>query len=253
MEAVATAVNSTAITAFIKYTSQLAGRDKVLRTTQYLSRFLIYLLRRRPDKQWLATLIKLQGAMSTTRKIMRMGKFVEFLQLLLRVLLQRGDSGGDEITQTLNAGHKAGMFAFMLYDTVGILHSGLGLIALKDPKRIGRVAQRGWLVALACQGLAAAYELRALSLRETDVRRVRRHLEKSADIVGDRECVVEERAIAQRKQVATRQLVASALDLAIPVKGLDILPLNEGAVALAGTVTSLMGVRDILSKTLSRN
>ncbi|KAJ2890180.1 Peroxisomal membrane protein PMP27 [Coemansia aciculifera] len=250
---VAAAANSSATATYIKYASQLSGRDKACRFTQYFARLLAYLVTRRISLQggkpqastldWLATLTKIQGTMSTTRKILRSGKFIDFFRLFVRSLYE---SGGDEVERLLNMGHKGGMFVFMLADTVGILHSALGLVRLRDPARVTRVAMRGWWCALACQLLAAAYQLRALMIREADVARVRRHLEKDADPMADRECVVEERLVAQRKRKAVRQVVAAALDISIPTAGLGLLGLNEGFVALAGSVTSLMGMQDIL-------
>ncbi|KAJ2745506.1 Peroxisomal membrane protein PMP27 [Coemansia sp. BCRC 34301] len=253
---VAAASNSSATATYIKYASQLSGRDKACRFTQYFARLLAYLVTRRISLQggkprastvdWLATLSKIQGTMSTTRKILRSGKFIDFFHLLVRSLLEK-TGGGDEVERLLNVGHKAGMFVFMLADTVGILHSALGLVRLRDPARVTKVAMRGWWCALVCQLLAGVYQLRALMIREADVGRVRRHLEKEADPMADRECVVEERLVAQRKHKAVRQVVAAALDLSIPTAGLGLLGLNEGFVALAGTVTSLMGVQDILN------
>ncbi|KAJ2756143.1 Peroxisomal membrane protein PMP27 [Coemansia pectinata] len=253
MSIVAAAANSSATATYMKYASQLTGRDKACRFTQYFARLLAYLVTRRISLQgtkpsasaldWLSTLTKIQGTMSTTRKILRSGKFIDFFHLLVRSLHQ---GGGDEVERLLNTGHKLGMFVFMLADSVGILHSALGLVRLRDPQKVTRVAMRGWWLALVCQLMAGAYQLRALVIREADLNRVRRHLEKDADVMADRECVVEERAVMVKKRAAVRQVVAAALDLTIPTAGLGLLGLNEGVVALAGTITSLMGVQDIL-------
>ncbi|KAJ2011022.1 Peroxisomal membrane protein PMP27 [Coemansia sp. RSA 2530] len=252
MSIVAAAANSSATATYMKYASQLSGRDKACRFTQYFARLLAYLVSRRISLQgtkptasvldWMSTLAKTQSAMSTTRKILRSGKFIDFFHLFIRSLGQ----GGDEVERLLNSGHKLGMFVFMLADTAGILHSALGLVRLRDPQKATRVAMRGWWLALVCQLLAGVYQLRALVIREADLCRVRRHLEKDADAMADRECVVEERQVMVKKRAAVRQVIASALDLTIPTAGLGLLGLNEGVVALAGTITSLMGVQDIL-------
>ncbi|KAJ1953962.1 Peroxisomal membrane protein PMP27 [Linderina pennispora] len=241
--------NNQAANVYIKYASTLVGRDKACRFAQYFSRLLVYILSQRSTNQskanlaWLSTLTKVQGAMGTTRKIMRSGKFIDFLNLLVKALL----GTEDEVSKFLNAMHKLGMFIFMAYDTVGLLGS-LSLVTLRDPARIGRAAQRGWMTAIVCQLLAAAYQLRNLSLRRADLERVRRHVEKSADVLGDREIVVEQQIIDKQACAARRQLLAAALDLTIPVKGLGLLGINEGVVALAGTITSLLGIQDALGK-----
>ncbi|KAJ2509694.1 hypothetical protein GGI11_005770, partial [Coemansia sp. RSA 2049] len=61
-------------------------------------------------------------------------------------------------------------------------------------------------------------------------------------------CAAEERAVAAQRAAAGRTLLLSALDLTIPIKGLALVGVNEGLVALAGTVTSLMGIQDSLAK-----
>ncbi|KAJ2720222.1 Peroxisomal membrane protein PMP27 [Coemansia sp. Benny D115] len=249
----ASASNSGAASAYVKYASMLVGRDKACRLGQYFSRLMVYLISQRmgargktpASVEWLATFVKLQGALATTRKVMRAGKFVDFLQLFVRTLQSRGE---DELVRALGALHKAGMFVFMAADTLGLLGGPLGVVRLRNAPRVARIGQRGWLVAIASQLLLAIYQLRNVSMREADLRRVRRHVEKAADVMGDRECAVEEQLIRKTKAQATRQLVAAALDLTIPTKGLGLLGFNEGLVALAGTVTSLMGVQDVLAR-----
>ncbi|KAI8320502.1 peroxisomal biogenesis factor 11 [Martensiomyces pterosporus] len=253
VDLVSAVANSNATSVYVKYTSTLVGRDKLCRLAQYFSRLLVYVLNRRIQAagktagavEWLAALVKIQGAMGTTRKIMRSGRFIDFLQLFVRAVQAKGE---DDVVRLLSALHKLGMFAFMAADTLGLLGTTLGLIKLRDPAKVGRAAQRGWMLAIVCQLLTAVYQLRNLAMREADLQRVRQHVEKSADVLGDRECVVEEQIIRRQKAQANRQLLAAALDLTIPVRGLGILNINEGLVALAGTITSLLGVQDVLSK-----
>ncbi|KAJ1877350.1 Peroxisomal membrane protein PMP27 [Coemansia sp. RSA 1722] len=247
------AANSNAANTYVRYASMLVGRDKMCRLGQYFSRLMVYLITERmrlrgktPNSiEWLTTFSKMQGVLGTTRKLLRAGKFFDFLQLFLRALVRKGD---DELVHALGALHKVGMFVFMAADTVGVLGSSLALVKLRDPGKITRIAQRGWLLALVCQAMSAIYRLRGIAMREVDLRRVRLQIEKSADVMGDRECAVEEQLVRKNKAQATRELVAAALDLTIPIKGLGLLAINEGVVALAGTVTSLMGIQDALAK-----
>ncbi|KAJ1721996.1 Peroxisomal membrane protein PMP27 [Coemansia erecta] len=250
------AANSNATSLYVRYTGMLGGRDKLCRLAQYFSRLMVYVLSQRQlihgkpsgtaaATSWLATFAKVQAAMGVTRKIMRAGKFVEFLQLLVRTLCV---SGEDEVAKLLSAVHKAGMFVFMGADTLGLLAGPLALLRLRNAPRVARIGQRGWLVALVSQVLLAAYRLRNFAVREGDLRRVRRQVEKAGDAMGDRECAVEEQMVGRGKALARRQLVAAALDLTIPAKGLGLLVVNEGLVALAGTVTSCMGIQDVLAK-----
>ncbi|KAJ2508714.1 Peroxisomal membrane protein PMP27 [Coemansia sp. RSA 2049] len=260
--------NSKAVALYVQYASTLVGRDKACRFGQYLARLLVYMLSRRLATRgktpgagiaWVAALSKTQAVLSTTRKVMRSGKFVDFARQFARILtgaaaLQQRE---DEVVRTLGAVHKAGMCVFMLADTLGLAHSVLGLVRLRDAPRVARLGQRAWLAALAAQAAAALYQLHNLRLRQADLDRVRRHITKTAagagssDLpasVGARECAAEERAVAAQRAAAGRTLLLSALDLTIPIKGLALVGVNEGLVALAGTVTSLMGIQDSLAK-----
>ncbi|KAJ2763047.1 Peroxisomal membrane protein PMP27, partial [Coemansia nantahalensis] len=225
------------------------------RLGQYFARLLAYLVGQQVARQgktagrieWLATLAKIQQALATTRKVMRSGKFVNFAQLAIRALAAQS-GGGDEVVWVLGVVHKLGMCVFMAADTLGLLGTTLALIRLRDPARITRIAQRGWMYALAAQALSALYQLRTVAIRSADLRRVRSHVEKTGDAMGDRECTTEEHALSVQRTTLSRQLAMSVLDLTIPVKGLGVLPLHEGLVALAGTATSLMGAQDVLAK-----
>ncbi|KAJ1662884.1 Peroxisomal membrane protein PMP27 [Coemansia sp. RSA 1813] len=251
---VGTLDNSKAVALYVQYASTLVGRDKACRFGQYLARLLAYLVGRRlatrgknpTGVSWLASLSKVQSALGTTRKVMRSGKFVDFARLFARALT--GTQGPhDEVARTLGAVHKAGMCIFMLADTLGLLHNTMGLVRLRNAPRVARLGQRAWMTALVAQVIAAAYQLHNLRLRQADLARVRRHVMKT-DAFGASECAVEEQAVSTQRAAASRLLLQSALDLTIPIKGLGLFDINEGLVALAGTVTSLMGIQDTLAK-----
>ncbi|KAJ2480108.1 Peroxisomal membrane protein PMP27 [Coemansia sp. RSA 2131] len=251
MRLVVMAANSRMVDVYVKYIGTLVGRDKACRLGQYFARLMAYVIGQRMARtgktvhlsSWLVTLTKVQQTLGTARKVMRAGKFVSFLQLAVRTLM----GSGDEVERVLSAVHKLGMCVFMAADTWGLL-GALSLVRVRDATRVTRVGQRGWMWALVAQLTLALYGLRTVSLRAADLHRVRVHVEKASDVVGGRECAVEEEAIRVQRAALARQLAAAALDLCIPVKGLGIVPLNEGLVAAAGTITSLMGVQDVLAK-----
>ncbi|PIA18488.1 peroxisomal biogenesis factor 11 [Coemansia reversa NRRL 1564] len=247
------AANSRVVDVYVRYINMLVGRDKACRLGQYVARLLIYLVNRRVSQlgktssrlEWIMTLTRIQQTLSTTRKVMRSGKFLAFFQQAVRTLTSVGD---DEVVRTLGAAHKLGMCVFMVADTIGLLGTTLALVRLRNPARVARLGQRAWMYALIAQLLSTLYQLRGLSIRSADLQRVRRHVGKAGDVMAERECAMEEQAIRTQRKGLTRQLTTSALDLAIPIKGLGILPLNEGLVGMAGSITSLMGVQDVLGK-----
>ncbi|KAJ1801110.1 Peroxisomal membrane protein PMP27 [Coemansia sp. RSA 2399] len=249
--------NSKAVALYVQYASTLVGRDKACRFGQYLARLLAYLVGRRlatrgksaTGVSWLMSLSNVQAALGTTRKVLRTGKFVDFGRLFVHALTAGAQQGAsyDEVARTLGAVHKAGMCVFMLADTLGLLHNTMGLLRLRNAPLVARLGQRAWMTALVAQAVAAAYQLHNLRLRQADLARVRRHVMKT-DAFGARECAVEEQAVSVQQAAASRLLLQSALDLTIPIKGLGLIDINEGLVALAGTVTSLMGIQDSLAK-----
>jgi hypothetical protein len=95
------------------------GRDKVLRTLQYFSRFLAwYLYRTNRPASTIAPYDAVKKQFGATRKLMRVGKFVEHF----RAAAVASDAKSmDPIVKMLTVGRQLGYAAYMLADSVCVV------------------------------------------------------------------------------------------------------------------------------------
>lgn len=134
------------------------GRDKVLRTIQYFARFYAWYLYRTNNptsaiQPW--TVAKTQ--LGLTRKILRVGKFVEHIRLgseLYDAAIKSGN--GDKVTQYLQIVRQIGYAGYLLFDTLTV-PDAMGV--KKDPraKNLQAIAYRFWFSGLAASALAGIY------------------------------------------------------------------------------------------------
>jgi hypothetical protein len=74
-----------AVTQWIAFTSSLQGRDKLIRTVQYFCKFYAWFLERKgAPKADFARYAGVTSSLSTTRKAIRVGKFVDQFQSALK-------------------------------------------------------------------------------------------------------------------------------------------------------------------------
>ena len=150
------------------------GRDKVLRTIQYFSRFNAwYLYRTNNPQRLIDPWTKLKNQLGLTRKILRVGKFVEHMRAASEIYDASIKSGnGDKITQYLQLLRQVGYGGYLLFDTMTVLDA-MGVKKYEGAKRVQVTAYRFWftgLLASAIAGVYANYKLRerAQSVDEKD-------------------------------------------------------------------------------------
>jgi peroxin-11B len=130
-----------------------------------------------------------------------------------------------------------------------------GIRPSPSAKRVQREAYRAWLAGLLCNAVAGVYTLWLLRRREEGINR------------KDGEGMVESKKIQRyerresrrrfgcladesRERAATNlQLVSDLCDMASPSTALGLTNFDEGIIGLAGTVSSLIGVRSAWRKT----
>jgi len=142
------------------------GRDKILRTIQYFARFYAWYLYRTNNptsaiQPW--TVVKTQFGL--TRKILRVGKFVEHIRLgseLYDAALKSGN--GDKVTQYLQVLRQIGYAGYLLFDTLTVLDA-MGV--KKDPraKSLQATAYKFWFSGLTASALSGIYNKYKLSQR----------------------------------------------------------------------------------------
>jgi len=227
-----------AVTHYLRYVATTVGRDKVLRTIQYFSRFYAwYLYRTNNPTSAIQPWTTLKNQFGLTRKILRIGKFVEHLRAGAEFYDAAVKSGnGDKIAQYLQLLRQVGYGGYMFFDTMTVLDA-MGV--KKDPraKSVQATAYRFWLAGLVASALSGIYN--TYKLREKA---------KTVD-EKDAEAKVEKVKITRQQQAVTIQLVSDLCDLTVPSTALGYANFDDGLIGLAGTLSSLLGVYGAWAKT----
>jgi hypothetical protein len=119
-------------------TTSPVGRDKLLRTIQYFSRFYAwYLYRTNNPQSAIAPWEAMKKQFGTTRKIMRLGKFVEHIKAAAVATDARGM---DPVLRYCAIGRQLGYAAYMTLDNIsavsgprsyGVKVGGSGSVVVK--------------------------------------------------------------------------------------------------------------------------
>lgn len=231
-------VQHPAVKHYLRFVATTVGRDKVLRTLQYFARFYSWYLYRTNNptsaiQPW--TIVKTQFGL--TRKILRIGKFVEHFKAaseLYDVAVKSGS--GDKISQYLQTLRQIGYAGYMLFDTMTV-PDAMGARKFENAKRLQATAYRFWFTGLLASALAGIYNLYILN------QKAKQFNEKDPD--GKMEKV----SIAKQRKVANIQLTSDLCDLTVPSTALGYANFDDGIIGLAGTLSSLLGIQGVWAKT----
>ncbi|KAM0794907.1 peroxisomal biogenesis factor 11 [Usnea florida] len=219
---------------YLRFVATTVGRDKLLRTLQYFSRFYAwYLFRTNNPARLIAPYEAIKKQFGLTRKALRLGKNVEHF----KAAASAADSKNmDPVLKYCAVGRQLGYAMYLSLDAVTYLDAA-GIRPLASVKRLQQEAYRAWFAGLTCNAIAGLYTL--WQLRQRDQR-----VDKS-----DGEGVVESKKIMKERNTTNLQLISDLCDLTIPSSALGYANLDDGIVGLAGTVSSLIGVWSTWKKT----
>ncbi|KAJ6095777.1 peroxin-11 Pex11-Penicillium chrysogenum [Penicillium sp. IBT 16267x] len=217
-----------ALAHWLRFVATTVGRDKLLRTLQYFSRFYAwYLYRTNKPQSAIDPYNAVKKQFGTTRKIMRIGKFAEHLKAASVALDNKGPI--DPVLRYLSVGRQLGYAGYLSLDMVTVVDA-IGFRKLESVKRIQEHAYRAWAAGLLCSALAGLYTLFKLQEKEKTVDR------------KEGEGVVEAKKIEKERSAARIQLFSDVCDLAAPLSAIGVLNLDDGIVGITGTISSLIGV-----------
>ncbi|KAK8097973.1 Peroxisomal membrane protein PMP27 [Apiospora kogelbergensis] len=220
---------------YLKFVATTAGRDKVLRTLQYFSRFYAwYLLRTNGTKGEIAPFDAIKKQFGLARKLMRVGKNVEHFKAAATAADAKASM--DPVLRYAAVGRQLGYAGYLTFDAATVLDS-LGVRKWQGAARAQREAYRFWAMGLMCSVVAQFYTLYRLREREAKVDK------------KEGEGVVEAKRIAIERSTSQLQLISDLCDLAIPTSALAWTSFDDGFVGLAGTVSSLLGAYTQWKKT----
>lgn len=219
------------ITKLITFLDSTPKREKSFRLVAYLSRFLSYYLQRQGFSPELVTIFKdLKAHVTFIRKGMRFLKPLNHLQAASKAF---DNKLTDSVLKNTTVIRNLGYAGYLSLDSITWFKM-LGFVDKKKFPTISTWASRFWALGLIA-GLVNS--LRLLLINGSK-------LEAAKSTPIDSEKPVDVKAIQTKIYQAKRKLIWDALDLFVALNSLDILHFTEGDVGLAGTITSIMGLKD---------
>lgn len=221
---------------FLKWLELTQGRDKLLRFVAYFSKFVVEVMQQQAySKEAIERISKPASAIGLTRKLMRFFRSVEYLNELLKALQTK-----DEVEKLLSVIKSFSLMVWMIMDHIQWMNKvGYFTIAKDTLKKIDEVHSKGWFYGLLMGLIIAVYKLYNIN----------NSLQKTLTSTAPKEDISKEVAtLNSNKQKQIQSLIKSSIDILIPSARLDYLPLSDGVVGLAGSVTSVIGMMDTWPK-----
>lgn len=149
---------------YLKYVSTTVGRDKILRTIQYFSRFYAwYLFRTNALPSTIAPFEAIKKQFGLARKLMRVGKNVEHFKA---AAVAYDAKSHDQFLKYCAVGRQLGYGGYLTLDMATYLDAA-GIKPSPAAKRLSREASKAWFVGLVFSTLSGVYSLYRLRERET--------------------------------------------------------------------------------------
>lgn len=216
------------VSKFIKFIDSTPKREKCFRLVAYLSRFLAYYLQRQGySADLVQKFLNLKQHSTLIRKGLRFLKPLNHLQAASK---SYDDKVGDSVLNITTTVRNLALGGYLTLDSITWFKM-MGLIDSKKFKLVPVWATRFWLA-----GLVAGVI--------NSVRSYRINTAKLADSEKMDSTVLQNKIGA-----AKRKLVWDGLDIFICLNLLDYLHFSEGDIGFAGTITSIMGLRDMWKST----
>ncbi|KAJ5588511.1 hypothetical protein N7537_011189 [Penicillium hordei] len=220
--------NHSTLSHLLTFIATTAGRDKILRTLQYFSRFYSWYLHRANRPQSAVDPINaIKKQLEITRKVLRIGSFIEKFHAASIALNRK--SPVDPVLRYLTVGHHLGYGAYLALDTFTVIDS-IGVRKMANIKSVQNSGYRAWMAGLTCSVGAGIYSLWKLQQKQ-----------KTLDLkVG--KGALEARRIDRERFTTIVQLISNLCDFAIPTAALGLANLDDGVVGIAGTLSASIGV-----------
>lgn len=222
------------ITKFISLLNKTAGREKILRLLQYLTRFLAVQYKSGLSRQ-------LQVEFGTVRKLLRFFKPLNHVQDAAR--LYDNKIAPDQWIRWLSIIKNLGYVGYLSLDQINLLR----ILKLVKPtpftaKRVPRLTNWFWFVALIA-GLCS--DLRNLYTSQRKIAAALVHEEEGPEKSESEKL----NTFYNQRFAAFRRLIWDSIDTFIVLNNLQFLRNDESSVALVGVATSVFGLQDLWKAT----
>lgn len=207
------------------------GRDKVLRVIQFASRLVWATLERNGVKD-VSRLKSVEESLSTTRKALQLGRFVDFIYAARQTV--KLDNQNHRITLTMS---RISYALFLVTDN--ILWAGrVGLLDVNRAKWFKRGC-KFWLYATIMNLIRDAYEIQVI----LETRRRQRLRRNNADPLDP---FIEIIDVLHENPALAVDTLKNSCDACIPLNSLNHIRLSPQAVGLLGVISSLCALLQIL-------
>jgi len=151
---------------YLKFVSTTVGRDKLLRTLQYFSRFYAwYLYRTNGTPASIAPFEAIKKQFGLARKVLRLGKNVEHFKA---AAIAADAKNLDPLIKYCAVGRQLGYAGYLSFDAVTYLHAS-GIRKLDSIKRLQTQAYRFWLSGLVFSLVSGTYSLYGLRQQQKKI------------------------------------------------------------------------------------
>ncbi|KAI0762839.1 peroxisomal biogenesis factor [Fomes fomentarius] len=219
----------------LKVLSTTIGRDKLYRAVQYFARFFAWFLLSRGYKLQAARWDALKSHLALGRKLLRIGKFVENAQALLRTIAAPGETG-ERITAI---GRQIGYFGYLSLDNVAWANViKFYNLAPSTAQKVNKRAVQFWFTGIVfsiVHGLLKAGRL------ANEVKKLQSQALAEKSLEAERDLKLQNLQTA--RSAVRYQFVIDLLDVWIPATSIGLVNLNDGILGVFGFVTSLMALR----------
>jgi len=219
---------------YLKFIATTVGRDKLLRTLQYFSRFYAwYLFRTNGTPAEIAPFETIKKQFGLARKLMRVGKNVEHFKA---AAIAADSKNLDPVVKYCAVGRQLGYAGYLTFDAVTYLDAA-GIRKSPATQRLQREAYRCWMIGLIFSAVSGTYSLYQLRLQQSKIDK------------KDGEGAVAVKRIEKERSTINLQLLSDLCDLTVPTSAIGLTNFDDGFVGLAGTVSSLIGLYTVWKKT----
>ncbi|KAI5629448.1 peroxisomal membrane protein 11A [Silurus asotus] len=242
--------------AFVKFTNQSQGRDRVFRATQYACALARYLLQDDIRRKVLVQKLQsLESNMSSGRKLFRLGNTVSSIDAARRTF--HLTDPGLRFCLTISNLTRA---LYFICDNV-LWAQSISLIRDVDKERWSRNATRYYFLSLLMNLIQDAYTISKLMIQKSREERYRRklddHLNESQEtatvIIPQLDAFLFLSIESLRSHPAlVLDVLKNTCDLFIPLDKLGVYRTNEGVTGLCGLLSSLLGILLVLKPGLKK-
>ncbi|KAI0757149.1 peroxisomal biogenesis factor 11 [Daedaleopsis nitida] len=219
----------------LKVLSTTLGRDKVYRGVQYFARFLAWFLLSRGYRIQAARWDALKSHLALGRKLLRIGKFMENAQAVLKALAAPGETG-ERITAI---GRQVGYFGYLLLDQIAWANAiKFYNLAPSAAQRLNKRIMQFWFTGIV---FSIAHGLLKAGRLANEVKKLQSQTWAEKSLETERDIKLQNLQVA--REAVRYQFIIDLLDVWIPATNVGLVNLNDGVLGIFGLVTSLMALR----------